>query len=71
LKNDFGEKSDSVLDNACKKLRANSYESINEIIKKEKLDTICIVPRAKREAYYNLISFCFLLQCDALHWILE
>lgn len=53
LKNDFGEKSDYVLDNACKKLRANSYESINEIIKKEKLDTICIVPRAKREAYYK------------------
>ncbi|KAE9542226.1 amidophosphoribosyltransferase [Ursidibacter maritimus] len=53
LKNDFGTNSNVDLNNACKELLVSSYDSVSEIIKKEHLDTICIVPRAKTTDYYK------------------
>ncbi|MDE4002685.1 hypothetical protein [Glaesserella parasuis] len=60
IKNDFGRNSKEILNEATRNLIISCYNEINEVIKRETLDTICIVPRAKTRSYYAENQLLFL-----------
>lgn len=59
LKNDFNKSSQDQIIEAGKTLSYQCMEPLQEIILKENIDVVCIVPRAKTASYYtnNQIQF--------------